>query len=69
MSDLAREEKEERRTPSDSRYVLVSWMMWVSARATLTAALSPDSGLRMEDLSILRRLAMEEATASLCPES
>jgi len=41
-------------------------MMWVSARASLTAALSPDSGLRMEDLSILRRLAMEDATASLC---
>ena len=64
VSNLEREEKDERRTPSDSRWVLVSWMT-SSARASLTAALSPDSGLRMEGLSILRRLATEDATASL----
>src|SRR5882724_11122389 len=58
------DEKEERMTPCDSRYDLVSCIMCVSARASLTAALS-ESGFRMSALEIFIRSAIEEATASL----
>src|SRR5882762_11801890 len=58
------DENEERMTPCDSRYVFVSWITCVSARASLTAALS-ESGLRISALEIFILSAMEEATASL----
>lgn len=71
MSDLAirldvgeEAENEERMTPCDSRYVFVSWITCVSAKANLTAALS-ESGLRISDLDIFIRSAIDEATASL----
>ena len=57
-------ENDERMTPCDSRYVFVSWITCVSARASFTAALS-DSGLRISALGIFILSAMDEATASL----
>ena len=64
VSDLAVEENDDRMTPWDSRYVFVSWMTCVSASASFTAALS-NSGLRISDLAMFRRSAIDEATASL----
>jgi len=64
VSERAREEKDDKATPCDSRYDFVSWMMCVSASASFTAALS-DSGLRMSDLEIFILSAIDEATASL----
>jgi hypothetical protein len=51
-----------------SKYFFVSAMIWVSARASLTAADPPTpelSGLTISDLDIPRRSAIEFATASL----
>lgn len=49
---------------TSSKYLLVSWMTCVSARASLTAALS-ESALRMSAFEMFIRSATEETTASL----